>query len=242
MQQGWIKLHRELQDKVIWKLSTPEQKVVLITIMLLANHATNEWEFAGERFKCEPGQFVTSLNSLADACGKGVSIQNVRTALTRFEKLDFLTNQSTKTGRLITVVNWGKYQEVEDKTNKGNNSELTKQSQSINKDLTPNKKDKKENNEKKYSSVPELETALHEFMDFRKKAKKPMTDNAVELLVKKLNEMSQDVQEQIEILNQSIMNGWTGVYGLKKENFSTNVKPVNTGMAEEEKDMLDDLF
>lgn len=136
--QGWIKLHRCLLDKPIWKQSTAEQKTVLITILMLANHKSNEWEFEGKKFKCEAGQFVTSLASLAEKSGKGISIQNVRSALSRFEKLGFLTNKSTKTGRLITVENWGLYQSETE--NQQSNQ------QRGNKEVTTNKKDKNERN------------------------------------------------------------------------------------------------
>ena len=61
---GWVKLYRELKSKSIWQLSSPEQKVVLITILLLANHEENKWEWKGERYVCKPGQLITSLNSL----------------------------------------------------------------------------------------------------------------------------------------------------------------------------------
>lgn len=141
---GWIKVHRQLLDKPIWRQSTPEQKAILITLLLMANHDANEWEWGGAEFAVEPGQFVTSLNSIAERAGKGISIQNVRTALVRFEKLDFLTNQSTKHGRLITIVNWGLYQSKDDTPNKPTNKGLTKDSQRPNKALTPNKNDKNE--------------------------------------------------------------------------------------------------
>lgn len=62
-------------------------------------------------------------------CGEGVTIQNVRTALERFEKLGFLTSISTKTGRLITIVNWEKYQGRDFVDNNGSNKELTKSQQ-----------------------------------------------------------------------------------------------------------------
>ena len=109
--EGWIKLHRKLQEKAIWQCATPEQKAILITILLNINSDKKEWEWQGKQFTCEPGQMVTSLASLAEKCGKGVSIKNVRTALEKFEKYGFLTNQSAKTGRLITVVNWAFYQD-----------------------------------------------------------------------------------------------------------------------------------
>lgn len=139
---GWVKLYRELKSKSIWQLSSPEQKVVLITILLLANHEENKWEWKGEQFVCKPGQLITSLNSLVRECGDGVSIQNVRTALDRFEKLGFLTNVSTKTGRLITILNWDKYQGKDFVSNKGSNKEVTKSQQRANKELTTNKNDK----------------------------------------------------------------------------------------------------
>ena len=145
---GWVKLYRELKSKSIWQLSSPEQKVVLITILLLANHEENKWEWKGEQFTCKPGQLITSLNSLVRECGDGVSIQNVRTALDRFEKLGFLTNASTKTGRLITVLNWEKYQGKDFVNNKGSNKEVTKSQQRPNKDLTTNKNDKEYKNDK----------------------------------------------------------------------------------------------
>ena len=157
---GWVKLYRELKSKSIWQLSSPEQKVVLITILLLANHEENKWEWKGEQFICKPGQLITSLNSLVRECGDGISIQNVRTALDRFEKLGFLTNVSTKTGRLITVLNWEKYQGKDFVDNKGSHKEVTKSQQRPNKDLTTNKNDKecyKNDKEIKKYNIPSEE-------------------------------------------------------------------------------------
>jgi hypothetical protein len=143
---GWIKLYRCLLDKPIWNKSTTEQKVILVTILLDVNHEVKEWEWKGEKFKISPGQTITSLESLATK--SGVSTQNVRTALKRFEKLEFLTNESTKTGRLITILNWELYQEEFETPNKATNKDLTKTQQRPNKDLTTNKNDKNDKNEK----------------------------------------------------------------------------------------------
>ena len=44
-----------------------------------------------------------------------------------------------------------------------------------------------------------------------------MSDRAITLLLGKLNKMSNSVQEQIEILNQSILNGWQGIFPLKSD-------------------------
>ena len=87
--KGWIKLYRQLLNKAIWQCSTMEQKVILITLLLMANHEEKEWEWQGEKFKCKPGQFVTSLKSIAEKAGSDISIQNVRTAIAKFEKYNF---------------------------------------------------------------------------------------------------------------------------------------------------------
>ena len=142
MRGGWIKLHRQLLDKAIWQCSTPEQKTILITLLMMANHERKEWEWKGKKFVCEPGQFVTSLSSIVKNAGKGITIQNVRTALEKFKKYEFLTYESTKTGRLITIENWGIYQSEDEKLTK----KSTKHQQRANKELTTNKNDKNDKN------------------------------------------------------------------------------------------------
>lgn len=134
-------------NKAIWKTSSSEQKVLLITLLMMANHASEEWEWKGNKFKCEPGQFITSLKSIAHKAG--VSIQNVRTALLKFEKYEFLTSESTNKNRLITIVNWEFYQA----NDKDLTSEPTSDQQAPNKQLTTNKKYKNTKNEKNLKEV-----------------------------------------------------------------------------------------
>jgi hypothetical protein len=144
---GYIKIHRELAAKPIWESSTVEQKVILITLLLMANFNEKQWEWKGQKFIAKPGQFVTSLDNIAKNAGSGVSIRNIRTALKRFENFDFLTNESTKTGRLITIVNWASYQSQDEQPTKI----VTKTRQRGDKDLTTReegKKDKKVRKEK----------------------------------------------------------------------------------------------
>lgn len=142
---GYLRLYRELASKPIWENSTPEQKVVLITLLMMANFKEKQWEWKGEKFNVKQGQFVTSLEMIAKQCGKGISIQNVRTALVRFEKLNFLTNESTKTGRLITIANWDVYQSLEEYQQSNQ--------QRPNKDLTTREERKKDNKELKHIDV-----------------------------------------------------------------------------------------
>ena len=45
--------------------------------------------------------------------------------------------------------------------------------------------------------------------------KSPMTDHAVQLMLKRLRGLSPNKKEQVEILEQSILNGWKGIFPLK---------------------------
>ena len=109
MDTGFIIVYRALLDNPIWLRSTPEHKSILITLLLLANHGKARWEWMGQKFDVNPGQFVTSLESIRKKTGKGISTQNVRSCLKRFQKLQFLTNEATKAGRMITIINWDSY-------------------------------------------------------------------------------------------------------------------------------------
>ena len=157
--EGWIKLHRKLLNSNMFKTLNSKQKTIFLTVLLLANHQENEWEWEGKVYKCGAGEFITSLASLAKFCGNDIKVQSVRTALLKLEKWHFLTNKSTKTGRLISIVNWDKYQHEEEGTNNQPNKELTKHQQRANKELTTNKNVKNVKNDKKerrHSSIKSL--------------------------------------------------------------------------------------
>ena len=78
-------------------------------------------------------------------------------------------------------------------------------------------KDKKKNNSAPYVADVELNSTINAFIEHRKKIKKPMTEEAIELLIAELNKLSPDIVTQIEILNQSIMNGWQGIFPLNNQ-------------------------
>ena len=73
-----------------------------------------------------------------------------------------------------------------------------------------------------YTSNEELKATLIEFVKFRKSIKRVMTTHALELLIKKLDKLANDDNTKIEILNESIMNGWNGIFPLKD-----NSTPIN---------------
>jgi len=75
-----------------------------------------------------------------------------------------------------------------------------------------------------------LETALNNFYNFRIELKKPILDSSKEALRDKLIKLSNNNNEiAIEILNQSIANGWQGIFELKQQTNGTtnNTKQIS---------------
>jgi hypothetical protein len=82
----------------------------------------------------------------------------------------------------------------------------------------PKKAYTKENDPNKKPSVSitplsPLEGAVKAFCDHRKKLRKPMTDHAIDLFRKRLEELAPSNEEkQIELINTAIERGWQTVY------------------------------
>ena len=107
------------------------------------------------------------------------------------------------------------------------------------KDIKTNKKEKKET---EFDSVinenftdEELKQTIYEFIKMRKAIKKPLTTRGLELMINKLRKMTSNTNEQIQILNNSIMNNWLGIFPLKEEEKQKEkVEYVINEMTEEE--------
>ena len=136
---GFIKISRNILD---WEwYSDPCTKSVFLHCILKANWKDKTWKGV----KIKRGQFVTSLASLADETG--LSLKNVRTALEHLKSTNELAIESSPKGRIITVKNYAKYQDV---ANKPANKRQTGGKASANdwqtggKQVATTKKDKKD--------------------------------------------------------------------------------------------------
>ena len=121
--RGWVAVHRALLNSAVWRLPDG-QRIVYVTLLLLVNHAATTWTWRGQKCSAQPGQLVTSSEKLAAAAG--VTRQTVRTALKNLTQMGALTNESTKSGMLITLTNWGLHQSGGEKsTNESTNEQPT---------------------------------------------------------------------------------------------------------------------
>lgn len=121
---NWIKLFSKF---VNWEWYKDQNtKSLFIHCLLKANW--KEAKFMGETIP--RGSFVTSLDSLAKELG--LTVQEIRTALKHLISTSEITSKSTNKYRIITVVNYELYQQV----NKQTNSQSTSNQQATNNQLT----------------------------------------------------------------------------------------------------------
>ena len=92
------------------------------------------------------------------------------------------------------------------------------------------KEKKSKLNETKTKIPDPLDQALDDFAEHRRKLKKPMTDRAKKLLLADLDKLAETDREKILIIEQSILQGWSGVFALKQHGKVAESKPVgNSG-------------
>lgn len=124
---------------------------------------------------------------------------------------DVLTNVSGGINKSLM----GYKQKVKDNNTYLNNTYLN--------NTVNNKKERKSKSKsydeqiEEYTGNEELQNALKAFLQMRSFIKKPMTEYALKLMLKKLDEIGNTDDAKIAILNQSITNNWQGIFPLKNE-------------------------
>lgn len=184
------------------------EKVILTEIDSLDNgekgcYASNE--HLAEFCQCSKTKVSTAIKKLID-CGY-IYVQNfdgrkreLKSRLSNFER------QNDKKCK-------AEYQILKE-SNIDNNT---------NNNTVSNKKERKstsksyDENISEYTQNEELQNALKAFLQMRSFIKKPMTEYALKLMLKKLDELGNSDTTKIAIINQSITHNWQGIFPLKNE-------------------------
>lgn len=148
-----------------------------------------------------------------------------------FIKVSYLVNERKADEIKIKVqnINNTQNQHVENSTcgNEETNA-LKEKIKCLEKEIEVLKDNKKERKPKKqtksydeqiteYTENEELQNALKAFLQMRSFIKKPMTEYALKLMLKKLDELGNNDTTKIAILNQSITHNWQGIFPLKDD-------------------------
>ena len=167
---GWIKIHRQIQNCLIWDDKPFNMASAWIDLLLLANHEDKETIFDKKPILVKRGQRITSVRELSARWGWGKDKTLRFLRLLESEKMIVKDSDSRRT--LITIVNYGVYQDCETE-NETVIRTLTGQSQAT------NKNDKNDNNNNICSNSDDLNET-----EKTKKKKTKLTEEENEELVK----------------------------------------------------------
>jgi hypothetical protein len=216
---GWIKLHRKF---INWEWFDNNNMVKLFIYLLLnCNHQDNNWH----GINIKRGQFLTSIDKLSK--NLKLTNQQTRTLIGKLKMSGELTSETTNQFTILTLVNYNTYQDEKTKINKQNNDKITNEQQTTNKQTNNKQEDKKEKNDKnKINSSLFLNENFvkiwEEWITFRKEMKKPLTETTIKKQIKHLEQF--EVHNSILMIEQSIQNGWLGIFELKKDYKKDTIK------------------
>jgi len=144
---GFVKLHRQLIE---WEwYEDINCRLTFIHCLLVANFKPKKWR----GYEIKRGQFISSLGKLSESIG--ISKQQLRTVLEKFEKTGEMTSQGQGNNTLYTVLNYDDYQDI--KSEKQNtpthvqhttNTPPTQEQHRSNTGVTTTKEGKKEKKDK----------------------------------------------------------------------------------------------
>lgn len=107
--EGWISIHRQLQEHWIWKSKEPfDKRSAWIDLLMLANHQTEKIKFDKGFIEVERGQRITSLEKLAKRWKW--SRHKVSDYLNQLEQDKMLVQIRDNKKTLISIENYNKYQ------------------------------------------------------------------------------------------------------------------------------------
>lgn len=127
--EGWICLHRKiLENPIICKDN--DYFVVWCYLLLSATHEKLTVIFKGKKIILKAGQLITGRKSIAEKFN--ISESKVQRILKNFEIEQQIEQQTSSKKRLITILNWDKYQNIEQQIEQRVNNKRTTNEQQMN--------------------------------------------------------------------------------------------------------------
>lgn len=108
--KGWVLLYRSVRDGWIWEQKPFSFGQAWIDLILDANHEDKKFFVNGKLVNVKRGQKWTSLRVLAAKWGWRQ--EKVLQYLKALEQDGMITRVATRSGSLLTIVNYGKYQDM----------------------------------------------------------------------------------------------------------------------------------
>lgn len=129
MNNGYVKIHRKLLSNPI-VMKDCEHLAVWMYLLLNATHQDRSVLFKGKKIIIGPGQLITGRKSISSELQ--ISESKVQRILNFFESEHQIEQQTSNKNRVITLINWHKYQDNEHQTEQQLNNNRTTTEQQLN--------------------------------------------------------------------------------------------------------------
>lgn len=178
---GWIKLHRKMQDNPII-MKDADHLAIWVYLLLNATHAEYPALFKGQKIMLQPGQLITGRKSIAEQLK--INESKVTRVLNAFESEQQIEQQTSNKNRLISLLNWDLYQFLEQTTEQqvNNNRTTTEQQVNTNKNVKNIKNDKNVINKDIYGEYRHVLLSDKEFEKLGKDFGEVQRDKAINFL------------------------------------------------------------
>lgn len=208
MHRGYILVWRKIQDSGLMQM--PNTLAVFLHILFSATHKDIKVGSPHGVIELKRGQYISGRKKLAEHLEQ--TEQNIRTSLKSLEKLKILTIKSTSKYSVYTIVNYSIYQNIESKITKP----LTNSQPTANQQLTTKQTQYTQNTQ---IPIPDWLDAdkFCDFYNHRISIKKPMTDEAITRAFSKLKRLKGEGYNIYDIIEESIINGWSGLFESKNK-------------------------
>lgn len=218
LENGYIKAFRAML-KWGWYKDVPCCKLWL-HLLLCANY--EPCVFEGKAV--EAGQLITSYASLSE--GSGLTVQQVRTALTKLKKTGEITVHTNRHYTLITIPKYSLYQQTDNRQITDNqqtdNKPITDQQQTDNRQITTMKESKKaRKQESKKVIAPDREerfsksvaNAVSDWLAYKTERREGYKPVGLKSLLTEIEHQVQQHGDQAvcDVIRLSMANNWRGI-------------------------------
>lgn len=167
-------------------------------------------------------EFTVANSTLMIFTGLNISsLQRARNNLIQKGLIKYQKGQGNKAG-VYEIIKFE--QQSEQQTEQQSEQQSEQQTDTLDKlKETKQKKIKKEIYKEKmekmindFTKNKNVSQALYDFIEYRESRKNSVTEKALQIMLNKFKNWNYNDAEIIEVLNESIMNNWTGIFELKQ--------------------------
>ena len=223
IENGYIKLYRKSIDSKVFKNDGLWR--VWTWCLMKANHKEAWLPVVTGRGSTEvhllAGQFLYGRKTASKELDMKES--TIRNRIAKLKKMQNLDVKVDTHFSIISIINWDIYQSEKAKEDRQEDRQRTGKGQAKDTDKNDNN-DKNDKNLKEREIIPVWldEKTWSDFIKFRVSIKEKMSEKAEKLILNKLSKLRDDGNDPKEVLEESIMNGWKGVFPLKKNKIATS--------------------